>query len=172
MEGKIQPEPLPLLGLTVLDEPATIQSNPALLDLQLRAASKLSTTSSGAIRSIDPNVSAGSKALAQFVQQTQDLHLHKPADRVEYTKRMPEIDDLMREWPESIEQAMSDIALPSASLDIALGDYCRLVCALIGIPVYKGKRGTVESLHSLFTLFSEFNSSQHFGRMGAGNDPM
>ena len=43
-------------------------------------------------------------------------------------------------------------------------DYARLVCSMIEIPCHKlaNNKSVVESLHVLFTLFSEFRSNQHF----------
>lgn len=120
-KGPIDPE----LGLVVLDEPATKQSDPAVLDLQLRAASKglgsnnKAVANEQAVRSITLGSGAqgqvGQKALNQWVQNVYDLHVHKPPDRVEYSKRMPDIEKLMQEWPPSI-----DVALSTNSVSLAL----------------------------------------------------
>jgi intraflagellar transport protein 46 len=44
------------------------------------------------------------------------------------------------------------------------GDYARLVCSMMDIPCHKlaNNKSVVESLHIMFTLFSEFRSNQHF----------
>ncbi|KAL3902191.1 MAG: hypothetical protein SGCHY_000042 [Lobulomycetales sp.] len=180
-KGPIDPE----LGLVVLDEPATKQSDPAVLDLQLRAASKglgsnnKAVANEQAVRSITLGSGAqgqvGQKALNQWVQNVYDLHVHKPPDRVEYSKRMPDIEKLMQEWPPSIDVALStnSIKLPGADIDLELPDYVKVVCNILDIPVnaHSGVRkggskanshSHIEALHVLFTLYTEFKNSQHF----------
>ena len=50
---------------------------------------------------------------------------------------------------------------------ICTGRYVRIICAILDIPVHAN---IVESLHVLFTLFSDFKSNQHFGGQQAGGD--
>ena len=38
--------------------------------------------------------------------------------------------------------------------------YARIVCALLDIPVHAGNDALTESLHHLFTLYSEFKANQ------------
>jgi len=194
-KGQKSAEPVPdagSLGLTVLDEPATKQSEPAVLDLQLRAASKGgNSVANQQVRSINLNFSnapssqAGQKALVQWVQNVHDLHVHKPPDRVEYSKRMPDIEKLMEEWPPSIDVSLStnSIKLPTSDIDLNLADFTKLICTILDIPVNmptpqhlsaskkvgdmsSKSHSHIESLHVLFTLYSEFKNSQHFGRTG------
>ncbi|KAJ3220511.1 Intraflagellar transport protein 46 [Clydaea vesicula] len=181
--------PVLALGLSVLDEPATKQSDPAVLDLQLRAISKGSPTSGHQnIRSIqlnfdvtDPNAQKGKKALEQWVQNVYDLHVHKPPDKVEYSKRMPDVETLMEEWPEKIQEALhtNSIKLPTSDIDLKLEQFTKICCNILDIPINikypiqqkdnspapKVKSHSyIESLHLLFTLYSEFKNSQHFGK--------
>ena len=59
------------------------------------------------------------------------------------------------------------LALPShfcrkASVGESCGwsqEYAKIVCCIMDIPVYNN---LVESLHVLFTLYSEFKNNQHF----------
>lgn len=88
---------------------------------------------------------------------------------------MPDIDNLMQEWPSELEQAFKDIPFPGPEIDMHPADYARLVCSIIDIPCHKlaNNKSVVESLHILFTLFSEFRSNQHFqakqpGEVGGG----
>ncbi|KAI8809769.1 intraflagellar transport complex B protein 46 C terminal-domain-containing protein [Cladochytrium replicatum] len=186
-EGTARVAELPLIGFTVLDEPATKQSDPAVLDLQLRAAHK--SSAAGAyqqVRSIALSFSnkassaQGQRALSQWVQNVYDLHLHKPADRVEYTKRMPDIEQLMAEWPPAVDETIGSqaIALPTSEMNLPLQDYIKIFCAVLDIPVYSASadkkpntketksksRAHIESLHALLSVYSEFKNSQHFGR--------
>ena len=50
-------------------------------------------------------------------------------------------------------------------------DYAKIICAMSDIPVHKlqNNKPVIESLHVLFTLFSEFRSNQHFQQQN--NDP-
>lgn len=50
-------------------------------------------------------------------------------------------------------------------------DYAKLVCAMVDIPVHNmaNKKASIESLHVLFTLFSEFRQNQHFQNQDGNN---
>lgn len=67
-----------------------------------------------------------------------------------------------------MEEALEDSELPSAELAVDVKAYARIVCALLDIPVYTSLK---ESLHLLFTLYSEFkasNAEMNAGMGGAG----
>jgi intraflagellar transport protein 46 len=82
---------------------------------------------------------------------------------------MPEFDQLMSEWNPEMEQALKQIRFPGPEIDMHVSDYARLVCSMIDIPVHKlqNNKPVVESLHVLFTLFSEFRQNQHFQNANA-----
>merc|ERR1711865_753323 len=69
---------------------------------------------------------------------------------------------LMQVWPEEFEELLKEIQLPGVDMDLSLTEYVKLICTIMDIPVYGN---VVESLHVLFTLFSEFKSNQHFMNM-------
>ena len=52
-------------------------------------------------------------------------------------------------------------------MDMSLQEYVRTICSLVDIPVHPGG-SAVQSLHVLFTLYSEFKNNPHFGNMGGG----
>ena len=79
--------------------------------------------------------------------------------KVLYSKPMPDIESLMQVWDPQFEEMLANTSLPNPSLDVSLDEYVRVVCAIFDIPVYAN---SVESLHVLFTLFSEFKNNQHF----------
>ena len=86
------------LGLVVLDEPAAGQSDPSVLDLQLRAVTK-QTGASKEIRS--KKVTGGEavvtgKEVEQWIRDISDLHRSKPAPSVNYKHPMPEVDKIMQ----------------------------------------------------------------------------
>ncbi|KAJ3129959.1 Cytoplasmic dynein 2 light intermediate chain 1 [Nowakowskiella sp. JEL0407] len=183
-EGK---QPFPQLGLTVVDEPSAKQSIQAVLDLHLRSIHKTTHTMTNQhVRSISlsfstaASSSTGQKSLAQWVQNVNDLHLHKPPDRVDFSRRMPDLESLMSEWPPEFNDALTNetIRLPSVDINISLAEYSRLICNILDIPIYspssqeksKAKsnkpaknRCLIESLYLMMMTYVEFKNSQHFG---------
>ena len=86
------------------------------------------------------------------------LHRNKPAPSVHYTKPMPDIEALMQIWPAQFEELLETARLPDAELDANLADLVRICCSILDIPVYNS---LTESLHVLFTLYSEFKANVH-----------
>ncbi|KAJ3384363.1 Intraflagellar transport protein 46 [Entophlyctis sp. JEL0112] len=175
------------LGLAVLDEPSGKQSDPTVLDLHLRAVTKSIAPVPQVIRSIDSvSLRSNTKPLDSWIRNVKELHAAKPAPTVHYSRRMPDIEELMQVWPAEIEDALGTLQLPSVDLEISLPSYARLLTAILDIPTPSpqqqqqqqqqqqkdGRRkpvtSTVESLHVLFTLYSEFKNSQHFQSVGRG----
>jgi intraflagellar transport protein 46 len=148
------------LGLQVLDEPCAAQSDPAVLDLQLRAISKTTTTKAVAVKQVGGGSGAAAgKAIDSWIGSITELHREKPPQSVSYSTVMPEIETLMQEWPTEFEELLGSVRLPTAELNCTLKEYVHIVCSICDIPIHKSR---VESLHLLFTLFSEFKNSQHF----------
>jgi intraflagellar transport protein 46 len=146
------------LGLVTLDEPASIQSDPTVLTLQLRAVSKSSGQQPMLVRSVE-HAEKDPKAISGWIHSISDLHRHKPAPSVRYSKPMPDIEALMQIWPAPIEELLEANPLPDADMNMDLATYVRTVCALLDIPVYDK---LTESLHVLFTLYSDFKANVHF----------
>lgn len=148
-----------LLGLTVLDEPCSKQSDPTVLDLQLRNISKMSGMKEMQVRSLE-NAQKNTKAVESWIASIEGLRRSKPPQNVHYTKSMPDIEQLMQEWPAEFEELLNKITLPSSDMDCDLKKYIDTICSILDIPVYKDNR--VQSLHVLFSLYMEFKNSQHF----------
>lgn len=76
---------------------------------------------------------------------------------------MPDFDALMSEWTPEMENALKQIPFPTPDIDIHPADYARFICAVLDIPCHKlaNNKSVIESLHVLFTLFSEFRSNIH-----------
>ncbi|CAL8105093.1 unnamed protein product [Calicophoron daubneyi] len=151
------------LGLLVLDEPCANQSDPTVLDLQLRALSKQLATKEMVVRSIE-NAEREPKAISNWIKSIADLYRAKPPPTVNYVRNMPEISNLMAEWPAAFEEVIRNTRLPCSELDCSLKEYVDIICALLDIPVYNNR---IHSLHLLFSLYLEFKNSQHFRQ----NDP-
>ncbi|KAG5462809.1 MAG: intraflagellar transport complex B protein 46 C terminal-domain-containing protein [Olpidium bornovanus] len=158
-----------------------------VLDLQLRILSKTSTAGPMTVHSIDGEAMKSRKGearLDQWLKNIRNLHESKPPPSVHFGRRMPDVEELMQEWPKEIEVIWGQLQPPSAELNISLADYARLICVLLDIPVpattdggggpssnanpatsgptRKVGRGLIESLYMLFTLYAEFRNSQHF----------
>ncbi|CAL1537177.1 unnamed protein product [Lymnaea stagnalis] len=159
------------LGLTVLDEPCAKQSDPTVLDLQLRAISKQTTAKQLVVKSLQ-NAEKHPKHIENWIENIRELHRSKPPPNVHYSKNMPDIDTLMQEWPPQFEQLLKEVGLPTAELDCDLGEYVDIIAAILDIPIYKNSahhNERIQALHVLFTLYSEFKNSQHFRALAEEN---
>ena len=155
------------LGLKFLDEPASSQSDPTVLELQLRAMSKKLQYGDVVVRSIE-NAAKNPAAIEKWIQSINDLHRSKPPPQVHYRKNMPDMDKLMDVWPEEFEAMLESLQLPSPDLELSLAEYSKVLCTLLDIPTYENP---VESLHLMFSLYMEFANNPHFQARLAGEDP-
>lgn len=163
-------------GLRYLDEPSSVQSDPTVLELQLRAKSKKLQYGDVVVRSIE-HADKNPQKIDKWIQDINDLHRSKPPPQVNYKKNMPDIDKLMEVWPEEFEALLNTTSLPSPDLDLSLLEYVRVLCSLLDIPVYDNP---IESLHLMFSLYLEFKNNPHFqsqlndsqaeGKNGGGDD--
>ncbi len=64
------------------------------------------------------------------MQSINDIHKTKPAANVTYSRRMPDIDTLMQEWPPEMEAFLKTMKMPSGELVS-----CVLLCSGIRLPV-------------------------------------
>ncbi|KAJ3152406.1 Intraflagellar transport protein 46 [Geranomyces michiganensis] len=179
--------PPPNLGIAVLDEPRLAQTDPAVLDLQLRAAHKATLGGGGGgggspapaskIRTLDLRSGpegAGARALGQWIKSMGAIKGHATAEAVHYSNKMPDLEKLMEQWPEEVESAFKsgEVDIPPAEIDLPLPAYSQLMCNMIDIPVYPSPGGVkrkdnetrahIEALHVFFSLYLEFHSSAHF----------
>lgn len=115
------------LGLNVLDEPWTKQSDPTVLDLQLRTLAKQTTIKPMTVHNI-ANPEAQVKEMDNWIDNISELHRQKPATNVHYTKNMPDIEQLMQEWPGGFEEALKDLDLPNADLNCDLAQFTDIIC--------------------------------------------
>jgi len=150
------------LGLTKLDEPCLNPSDPTVLDLQLRSISKHSNMQPMEVRSIE-NAERSPKEIANWITRISDLHRMKPPANVQYAKRMPDIEQLMQVWPTAFEEFIDQNPLQhtiNADLDLPLDQYVKLLAVILDVPVHNN---CTDTLHVLFTLYSEFKNHPHFG---------
>jgi len=103
------------LGLVVLDEPSSNQSDPTVMTLQLRAVTKSSGQQPMLVRSIE-SAEKDPKAITGWINSINELHRHKPPPSVRYTKPMPDIEALMQIWPAQFEELLETCQLPDADI--------------------------------------------------------
>ena len=84
------------LGLKVLDEPSKVQSDPAIIELQLKTLSKQPRTKSATLvkkltgdKNLDKNID-------NWIASINDLQLAKQSTSVQYQKPMPEVADILK----------------------------------------------------------------------------
>mmetsp|Transcript_100640 Transcript_100640/g.252301 ORF Transcript_100640/g.252301 Transcript_100640/m.252301 type:complete len:381 (-) Transcript_100640:144-1286(-) len=149
------------LGTVCLDEPALNPSDPSILEMELRSLSKHQDLQPMEVRSIE-NAEKNPKEIENWVKRIEELNRTKPAPTVQYTKRMPDIEQLMQVWMAEFEEYLQQNPLPEmADLDLDLKDYIKVIASILDVPVY----GQItETLHVIFTLYSEFKTNQHFSK--------
>ncbi|XP_054147371.1 intraflagellar transport protein 46 homolog [Melozone crissalis] len=153
------------LGLLVLDEPSTKQSDPTVLSLWLTENSKQhNITQQIKVKSLE-NAENNPKAIESWIESISELHRCKPPATVHYSRPMPDIETLMQEWSPEFEELLGKVGLPSAEMSCDLAEYIDMICAILDIPVYKSR---IHPLHVLFSLFLEFKNSQHFKPLADG----
>mmetsp|Transcript_76180 Transcript_76180/g.204522 ORF Transcript_76180/g.204522 Transcript_76180/m.204522 type:complete len:296 (-) Transcript_76180:298-1185(-) len=123
------------LGVKVLDEPGAQQTDPTVLDLQLRAVSTQAPMQPTMVPSIE-NARANPQKISSWMQNIAELHRSNPPPNVHYTKPMPDIDSLMQMWPQEMEDTLHELQLPPAEIGVDLKAYARIVCAILDVPVY------------------------------------
>ncbi|XP_014740122.1 PREDICTED: intraflagellar transport protein 46 homolog [Sturnus vulgaris] len=153
------------LGLLILDEPSTKQSDPTVLSLWLTENSKQhNITQQIKVKSLE-NAENNPKAIESWIESISELHRCKPPATVHYSRPMPDIETLMQEWSPEFEELLGKVGLPSAEMSCDLAEYIDMICAILDIPVYKSR---IHPLHVLFSLFLEFKNSQHFKPLADG----
>ncbi|KAL7294934.1 hypothetical protein TKK_0011855 [Trichogramma kaykai] len=152
------------LGLVVLDEPASEQSEPAVLQLQLRSRDRNSATNAGkgpaaVVKRLEDAPRQG-RLIDKWIEDMGQLHrsrAHPPA--VQLRNRFPDVDQLLQPWPAQIEAKLWRMGQQPPGLlglDCDLLKLIDVICALLDIPVYGDQR--IESLHTLFALYTEVHN--------------
>ncbi|XP_057659278.1 intraflagellar transport protein 46 homolog [Diorhabda carinulata] len=158
INGEFNTEKFEHLGLTVLDEPASNQSDPAVLYLQLKAASGKTGKKNDenvVVKKIE-NIEKNSKVIDKWIKDISDLHKTKSSVVVRYSEPMPDLDDLMQEWPEDVEAELKKNGFPKPN-NTNIQEYISTVCETFQIPLAKKK---VHSLYLLFCLYAAIKQTQ------------
>jgi len=144
------------LGLVMLDEPAAVQTDPAVLDMQIREFHPKSHLQPAMVATVE-NPTQNPKKIQDWISSINQLHRKRPPPTVKYTKNFPDIQLLMQVWPQEMEEILNENRFPPAELDVDVAAYIRIACAMLDIPVYSSLK---ESLHVLFTLYAELKDNQ------------
>ena len=143
------------VGLLVVDEPASQQTDPGALELKLQTMHK-GVTPQGNLRHIRYmviNISASirrvkvsdTESLSKWVDSVREIHTAAPAPSVQYNGPVPDIEKLMEAWPTQIQDEISNFELPDGPIDIVIDS----ACLLLDIPI----TNRVHALHQLLTLY-------------------
>uniref|UniRef100_A0A8D8TBA3 Intraflagellar transport protein 46 homolog n=1 Tax=Cacopsylla melanoneura TaxID=428564 RepID=A0A8D8TBA3_9HEMI len=145
------------LGLTVLDEPCFEQSEPAILNLQLRQNTKCPSASKTTIIKKVEDADKNKKAIDRWIKDIGELHKNKPPPTVHYSRGMPDIDNLMQEWSsDDVEQTLAEVGLPPEDIDCDLSTYIDIMATILDIPRFESR---IETLHVIFSLYAAIQSS-------------
>ncbi|KAJ2991825.1 Intraflagellar transport protein 46 [Globomyces sp. JEL0801] len=122
---KVLLEPLKSVGLTLLDEPNSVQSDPAgnllsnlllVVDLALRASvlNDTGTNTNSKVRSInlplkvsENDSSPSVRALSKWIDSVKEIHLQQKVT-TQKGKLNVDMEQLMAEWPEEIDKKLSN----------------------------------------------------------------
>eukprot|EP00249_Psilotum_nudum_P007870 c20883_g1_i2 orf=129-842(+) len=97
------------------------------------------------------------KKIDEWIEKLKDRERVKPSSLVVYSKPMPNVHKLMKEWPKDVEKVLQEADQLSTKSDMDLEPFVDLCCSILGIPVHESR---VESLHCMFTLFLELKNKQ------------
>ncbi|XP_025208385.1 intraflagellar transport protein 46 homolog isoform X2 [Melanaphis sacchari] len=139
------------LGLEYLDEPCLNQSDPCLLNLQLRASS--SSSSKALVAKKLESAEKNPKVIEQWIRDINELNRGKTSAFF-YSKKMPDVETIMEPWMGGSDQNYKDMPdFENADLLTLIDE----VCDYFGIPKTDTK---VESLHLLFSVYLAIKNSQ------------
>ena len=113
-----------------------------------------------------------SARIEDWIATVQRQNRQRTSSVVYYDETMPSLDDLLaaREgWSqEFVEEALTTTGIGSGrsttidpDLDLSFEEYAEVICALLGVPIYKGSNGTtssrslIQSLHLVMSLMLE-----------------
>jgi len=149
------------LGINILDEPCLNPEDKTVLEIKYVQSKNVNTTNTTMNVDSIEGADKKPKEISRWISSVENLHKSRPPATVNFSKTMPEYDELMQEWNPEMETALKEIQFPGSEIDIKTGDYASLICSMCDIPVHESanKKGKIESLYVLFTLFSEFRQN-------------
>lgn len=124
--------------------------------MQLRNASGAPSASTEHVASIE-HAERNKHSLTEWVKQAAAMAATRPPETVAYSKPMPDLEDLMEQWPPEMEAALESAQLTRKTLDnVDIKSLVRVYCALLDIPVHGDN--LVEPLHQMLSLCLEMKA--------------
>jgi intraflagellar transport protein 46 len=145
------------IGIARLDEVIdSEQSNPAVIELQLRNWSKTIRSDrlkKDSVRSIK-DVAASAHEIDEWIQSVQEIHDNEPQTYPENCDTAS-VKELLEPWPKELCDKLkaSELDIPSPDIDLSLTEYARVLCSLTGIPADEGS--VMKSVSTMFQMFLE-----------------
>ena len=152
------------LGSERIDEPALNMSKKSYLDLMIREFFKGKIKNDKKEIHTISNAHKNPKLVQGWINDVSEIHRQRIAPSVFYSKKMPDIDNLMQPWESEIESTLSKLDFRTSDLPISTEKLTQIVCNIAGVPIHKtnNDKNIIESLHVLFTLYSAFDANDHF----------
>lgn len=152
------------VGTVILDEAIpSKQSNPAVLELQLRNSDRGGGKTNNVVRSVS-NVTQHTNEITQWIQSVEEIHAEdhitankqQPKPEVRCRNKMPDVQELLQAWPKDINEELrnGNLEIPPADIDLNVQEYSKMMCMLLGIPVYDDD-SLINSVHVMLNLYVE-----------------
>ena len=122
------------LGIIQLDEPALNCEDKTVLELKYVQSKNVVRSTPMTVDSIE-GADKKPKEISRWINSINELQKTRPAPTVNYTKQMPDFDQMMSELHPELEDAMSLMAGPE--IDMHSNDYAKIILALLDVPVHK-----------------------------------
>ncbi len=137
------------LGLKVVDEPSPYQSDPAVLDLQLKALSKRRRANE-VVHCIE-NAEQNRESIDGWISSIEELH--ESRNGKETLHSIEPTSEANPKFPEEIMSALREgtAELPHPDIDMPLEKYAQALCLILDIPVQENN--VISSVHSLFSYY-------------------
>ena len=153
------------LGTARLDEPSAVESDRALLTLQLKKALKVEFSDVEEHLGVKRlhNAEQHADEVDKWIDDVKKMHADLPLPTIQYSRRMPDLEALMQVWPIEVEAHLAANPLTEyidQLTDFSTTELAKIVCSLLDVPVHNGH--IIESLHVLFSLYAQVRSNQHF----------
>ena len=121
--------------MTVLDELSINQSDTAMLQLKLKAISKEIDSSKKSI--LHQTIVQSNGTAVEIDNWIENIrHLHESTARPDSVSLMPnqhkfDIEELMQEWHNEMETALTVHSIPTPELECSLDEYISILCGMI-----------------------------------------
>jgi intraflagellar transport protein 46 len=122
------------LGIIQLDEPALNCEDKTVLELKYVQSKNVVRSAPMTVDSIE-GADKKPKEISRWINSINELQKTRPAPTVNYSKQMPDFDQMMSELHPELEDAMS--LMGGAEIDMHSNDYARIILALLDVPVHK-----------------------------------